>query len=277
MAQAGCGVDYEKSRLGSGITGNGFDKYTDYQFITIAPAVSYEVSKELSLGVAANFNFSSFATNAANSSYLETSGSNSMDHAYGGGFVVGAIYNLKKIAFGLSYTSKQWMGSFRKYQDVVPQLDLPQQIAAGIAFRPTDKWLIETDFKWINWKGSQVLREIPSEGGFGWEDQYVYAIGSQYQLTPKIALRAGYSYGKTPIREDRVFANALFPSTVEHHLGLGIGIKTSAKSDFSLTYEHGFKNELTDNGTGDSYSANGKGTKIDLVCNAIIAEWRVKF
>ena len=36
----------------------------------------------------------------------------------------------------------------------------------------------------------------------GWDDQVVYALGVAYQLSDKLALRAGFNYAASPIDED---------------------------------------------------------------------------
>jgi len=275
---AGCGVDYEKSRLSSAVTGNSFDKFTDYQFMTIAPAASYRLNDKLALGLAVNFDYSTFKSDTANSLNQETSGAKRKDDAYGAGFVLGAIYKLnQKVSLGLSYTSRQWMQKFAKYQDSVPRLDMAPSLAAGIGFKPNEKWLLATDFKWIDWNSIPLLKKQPAEGGFGWKDQYIYSLGAQYKLTPYLTLRSGYSYGNSPIADDKVFANALFPAVTEHHLAMGMGYKIGKNKELSLTYEHAFKNTVKDTGLGDTYSVNGKGTEIDLACDAIILEWSVLF
>ncbi len=275
---AGCGVDYEKSRVGSGFTSNEFDKYTDYKFMTLSSGLAYKVDEKLSLGLAANLDYSTFRSDVADSSFAETRGIRRVDQAFGGGFVLGALYKLnQELSLGLCYTSRQWMQEFAKYQDVVPRLDMPQELVVGVGYKLSDKWLWAFDFKWLDWNSVSTLREQPAEGGFGWRDQYVYCLGNQYQLTDKVALRMGYNYGRSAIPNDKVFANALFPAVTEHHAGIGIGVNTSKDSQLSFAFDHGFKNSMEDTGLGDSYSINGKGTKIDLTCNAFVLEWSKVF
>ena len=57
------------------------------------------------------------------------------------------------------------------------------------------KLLLEADVKWINWNGANGYDD------FGWGDQWVFAVGAQYQPIQKLFLRMGYNYGENPVNE----------------------------------------------------------------------------
>jgi len=67
---------------------------------------------------------------------------------------------------------------------------------------------------------------------FGWDDQIVYKVGAEFRPSDKLALRAGFNYGESPIKGgtilpatgmDAAFANYPFPAVSETHVTLGLG------------------------------------------------------
>ncbi len=73
---------------------------------------------------------------------------------------------------------------------------------------------------------------------FGWDDQVVYKVGVEFRPSDKLALRAGFNYGESPIQggnrlrisrwrydADAAFANYLFPAISETHVTVGLGYK----------------------------------------------------
>jgi len=58
-----------------------------------------------------------------------------------------------------------------KYSDVLEKTSGPPEYIAGVALRPTDKLLIESNAKFIHWRAIDIMNESPSNGGYGWEDK----------------------------------------------------------------------------------------------------------
>ncbi|MBM3582096.1 MAG: hypothetical protein FJX37_09045, partial [Alphaproteobacteria bacterium] len=78
------------------------------------------------------------------------------------------------------------------------------------------------DVKHIAWQSVKSIGgKEPADGGFGWHNQFVFAVGAAYEVTDKLTGRIGYNYGKSPIDEEHLFANFLFPAISEHHLTAG--------------------------------------------------------
>lgn len=118
----------------------------------------------------------------------------------------------------------------------------PQMVSAGLSWQVADRFRCLFQVDWINWADSfdeLVIRlnqgsNNDINGVLGtaniydvvplrWEDQFVYRIGVEFQATEAIALRAGYTYGQSPVP-----ANTLTPLTaaiMEHKLGGGLGWK----------------------------------------------------
>ena len=138
----------------------------------------------------------------------------------------------------------------------------------------------------INWKNAKGYKE------FQWKDQWVIAIGGEYKPIPKLALRAGYNYGKSPIRggaKDPNNANTIpnlaapfsdfriayfnligFPAITEQHITLGLGYEFTKTFSVDLAYKHAFKKTVkaTDNvGAGWQIEASNAQNAISIGLN----------
>jgi long-chain fatty acid transport protein len=199
---------------------------------------------------------------------------------FGIGATVGALYKLTdRVDVGASYSSQQYFqnteyrlpsGAIQNFPQPTGTatnqsngrfdlgLNFPQQWALGIAVRPIDRWLVSFDVKWINWesthdsvklKGEFMLNGVTPVDSislpFGWDNQWVFAVGSQYQLTDALAVRAGFNHAKAPIDEADVFNNLSFPAVVEDHLTLGATYRLGDNWELSTAYKKALKNELT--------------------------------
>jgi long-chain fatty acid transport protein len=149
------------------------------------------------------------------------------------------------------------------------EMDFPQQWAVGLAARPVDRWLVSFDVKWINWAATHDSVKLkgtfrldtdftadPTDPTinaislpFGWDNQWVFAVGTQYQITDTFAVRAGFNHAKAPIDEADVFSNIAFPAVVEDHVTLGATYRFGDHWEMSGAYKKALKNELT--GAGD--------------------------
>lgn len=200
----------------------------------------------------------------------------------GFGATLGVMYDVAKWAtLGAAYSSKQMFNDseFRVGTDDVKNfngatgqagtykmdLDYPQQAAIGVSLKPTKTLMIAMDVKWLNWSsthdkvdfkgpnGAFMTKDGPTNSttlDFGWEDQWIYALGIQYIPPIKgLALRVGYNYSKAPIDEADVFNNLILPALVEHHITCGIDYMLGEHWGVSLAYMKALKNDAT--GKGD--------------------------
>jgi long-chain fatty acid transport protein len=133
-------------------------------------------------------------------------------------------------------------------------MDAPQTLAVGLAWRPSPDLLIEGDIKHI-WfddvldsvkvnRPAGYAGPIPAAFNFGWSNQTVYAIGIQKDIGDKMQVRAGFNYGKSPIGSEDVNQNIGSLAVVEKHLSLGLSRKFSDKVTGSFSYVHAFENSV---------------------------------
>jgi long-chain fatty acid transport protein len=202
----------------------------------------------------------------------------------GYGFTIGGLYDATDwLTLGAMYSSKQsfddaefrvgtgdvqnFNGATGKAGTYKMDLDFPQQAALGIAVKPIEQLLVAFDAKWIDWSSthdevdfSGPSKSFDSNGDgvgdkssttldFGWDDQYVYALGIQYAVNEKFNVRTGYNYGKSPVQEEDVFNNLVFPAVVERHWTVGGDYQFGSHWGLGVTYMKAFKETVK--GKGD--------------------------
>jgi long-chain fatty acid transport protein len=267
---SGLGVDYRGSAIdvpdyymtGAPLVAG---DYTQLQIMKFAPTVAVQALDKLSIGLSLHIDYAS----------LDLRDGSSPNYGYG--FEAGVLCTpVDKISIGLTYVSPQTV-NHKNISDFDGngtrddlELEAPQQVGLGIAFEPLDKekLLIEADTKWINWSDAKGYKD------FDWEDQWVYAVGAQFKPVDKVSLRAGFNYGKSPLKEHDGFNGAFsmsnvqtvqdatlpnyyyetfriigFPAVVEKHITLGAGYQLTKVLTLNAGYMHAFKNTVSESGT----------------------------
>ncbi len=243
---SGLGVDYRDTDL-DGQPG----EYTHLAIMKFAPAIAFQPNNQVSLGFAPHINYSTLDLGYGNS------------FNYGFGAQVGAIYRpMDELSLGVTYISP--LNVDHENVTIDPstgnradlELESPQQIGFGVAFNLMgDQLLLEADAKWLNWADAKGYED------FDWDDQWVFAVGAQFEAMPNLFLRVGYNYGENPVNEHDGFAGGDptygfenlriigFPAIVESHLSLGIGYQFSSKFSMDLGYVHAFEKTIEESGT----------------------------
>jgi long-chain fatty acid transport protein len=259
---SGLGVDYRDTDLDQPIPAFGGNPlasgtFTQLQSMRFAPAIAYQPVAKWSFGLAGVLEY-------ANLDLGEGS-----DWSYGVGVQAGVTYKAANwLTLGLNYISPR----DTEFQNVADfdgdgdldnlRLDAPQELGLGAAVT-FGNFLFEADTKWINWSGADGYDD------FDWNDQYVFAIGGQWQALSKLYLRAGYNYAKNPLEDNDGFTPALtsvqgkqlpgyyfetfrvigFPAIVEQHLTLGLTYEFTPNFALNLGYVHGFEETFTETGS----------------------------
>jgi long-chain fatty acid transport protein len=255
---SGMGVDYSQVGMMPGLK---WDGYSNISFWQMAPLLAKNVNDKLSVGATLNIDYQSVAFKQRvmqGDTVLNNFDLSRSSSSFGFGFGVGLLYDVNdKITLGLNYKSKQNFSEL-KYQlakgDITNRgtalpggeykldLDFPQQLALGIAFKPTNRLTISSDIKWIDWSDTMGKLSVKGPGGLavpmdpGWEDQTVYALGVAYKVNNKLNLRAGYNYASAPIDENKVSSNLILPALVESHYSVGGDYKINKHWDVGLHY-----------------------------------------
>jgi long-chain fatty acid transport protein len=237
----GMGVDY-KSNLYGGRT------LTSYQNLRLAPAVAYKLNDAFSVGLTANLSWAQMKFDVA-------SGFGQVPHdtsnAFGAGATIGLkVTPVKDLAIGLAYETRTDFSDFKftipAHNAMTPtgpvpvpggtdalSFDQPAVASAGLAYRVAPPLLLAFDVEWINWSdvmgnnkpaytnNTQLTGAMPFN--MGWSDQVVFKIGAEVEAAHGVKVRAGFDYGKNPLKASRAFENIAFPAVAESHITLGLG------------------------------------------------------
>ncbi|UPR52962.1 outer membrane protein transport protein [Vibrio cyclitrophicus] len=121
-------------------------------------------------------------------------------------------------------------------------MDLALPATAEIAsfHQLTDKVAVHASINWTDWSSfEKLVADFPGEQSDtikmeNWEDNYRFAIGTTYQMTPKLALRSGIAYDTSAVSEEH--RTATIPETDRTWLSIGAGYQWSEQ----LTLDAGF-------------------------------------
>jgi len=282
---SGMGVDYRNKDP------NFLNMHTTFQFMRIIPALAYKVNDAISISGALHLAYGSLdmGANMCNATCWNAGGGQSQ--TYGIGAQLGVAYNMGDFVYaGLTYQSPVNMTYKRvfdsdgngQFEDF--KLTQPQELAFGVGVKPMDNLKVGMDIRWINWKNAKGYKE------FQWKDQWVIGLGGEFKPTQKLALRAGYNYGKSPIRGGAknpmnsnnipnfaapfsdfqiAFFNLIgFPAITEHHITLGLGYEFTKNFSIDLAYEHAFNKKVrAEDGSGMFVEAQNAQNAISIGLN----------
>lgn len=257
FAQGGMGVDYDEQVQ---TPGGADDLYSNVSYLKVTPTLAWQ-SRDTRLKLGASLNIGRVGNEIR---YFPNapSGISVKDLiAYGYGARLGFQYRIDDLVIGGAWLSKTDL-SFRDgdlsvggttYEAEMEGFDWPQQAGLGIAYNFGYAFRVAVDVDWVEW--SQAVDEVVLRGGptdivipMHWEDQWVYAIGAEWEFSDAWLLRAGYNHGDSPVPDETL--SPLFPAIIEDHATLGLGFRARAWQ-LDLAYEHGFKNTQTNPLSGD--------------------------
>ncbi|MEZ4598539.1 MAG: outer membrane protein transport protein [Syntrophotaleaceae bacterium] len=143
---------------------------------------------------------------------------------------------------------------------------LPQQLTAGIAWRISPAWVLETGVRWEDWESfddltidfNQPVSPLAiSTVSYprNWHSTWAYNIGTKYRASNRVALMAGYLYGENPI-PDSTFEPAI-PDSDTHLFTVGTELVFDR---LKLALAYGFQLQENRSKNSNQYGdiANGK-------------------
>jgi long-chain fatty acid transport protein len=272
----GFGVDYAQDNTNPvvGPRPQGFGQvYSNFSLMKVSPALAFEASDKLQVGLAVNVDWASLAVDpfpAAAPAFDPGTGSayysraTAADGAWGFGFQAGLIFKATdNFNVGLSYASKQSfqdfeynvvnenpnLANFGQARSITFGMDVPAVYAGGFAFE-ADKLLWTADAKYITYSKTEGFEKSGFDAtgavqGFGWEDIMVLATGIQFSPNDAFALRGGWNYSENPIPDEQSFFNIPAPAIVQQHATVGLGFVPVSGLHVDLAYYHVFENEIS--------------------------------
>ena len=278
IGEAGNRTDYHHARSTLAIFNNG-DRRAAEETAKMPLAYAYKFSNGVAIGAAVIPAFNMFRTDSLTLKLRTTKGNNRNDMAVGAGAALGIYKHWEKFGIGASYTSRTWMTNFHKYEHdlTTTPIDLPQQIQAGVSYRPWRPLEFVLDYKWIDWDAINLFGHETIRGGLGWKDQHLVKGGVLWDITGTWTARAGFSYGNTAVTARHAFANIMTPALASTHLGLGVSHKLSKHSVVHLSYSQCLPERRIENGRGDIFSHLGKGSMVSFQEHSLTAQYTYQF
>ena len=81
--------------------------------------------------------------------------------------------------------------------------------------------------------------------GLGWQNVFAVALGTQYQLTDFLSVRAGYTFSLNPIGNADTSYNIASPIIIQNSLALGASYDVTKALKLSVAYVHYFENAIS--------------------------------
>ena len=169
--------------------------------------------------------------------------------AWGIGFTLGWSGALASwLDGGLSYRSKSWTQPITEYRGLLPdhgRIELPPIFGGGLLVKPAADWRIGLEVQRYQYSAVHSFsnpidllysgRPLGSSDGpgFGWNDQTVYKIATDWKPIPRLTLRAGFQYSTHLIPRSQTLFNLLAPGTPRLHYTAGATFTIDRKSEVS--------------------------------------------
>jgi long-chain fatty acid transport protein len=270
-------TNYPHSRINPALLGvitNGnptrtefYDSGISYRIMNINLASSYEaIANKLYFGISPIIAHSVFRTNSATTTLKQTEGRRRANRSMGYGLRLGMHWHITpSLTYALTGQIPTFFANFQKYRDLLPgRMNFPPNFTTGIAWNFVSRLSLLLDYEYIWYRAIKVFKRQPAHSGFGWSNMHVIKTGLMYEFNEMWSGNVGYNYGKSPIKNNVVFANVLAPAVVEHHFAAGITFKPTQHHGFTLSGYYAPMHKQTEDGTGDACSHIGRGTKIGM-------------
>ena len=239
-------------------------------------SLAYELNKQHSFGASFIFGIQVFEAKGIQlfDPFTQTPGTDQgfsnqgYDWSVGGGLKFGWLGTFDDWQLGVSYQSRIYFENFEKYTELFAdngRFDTPPIFGVGISYKIEPTWTVALDIthtfyedvKAISNPGPNLAGDpngvmdpntqslgLPGGLGFGWENQTVFKIGTEYVFNDKWIGRAGWNYGKSPIDEDtQIIFNLIAPAISQNHLTLGGTYVLSPTMEINGSFVHAFEFE----------------------------------
>lgn len=153
------------------------------------------------------------------------------------------------VRLGVAGNAPIRMSNFEEYRGLLAErggFDIPASLQAGIAVGVMQNLTLLVDYKRI-WYGSvpSVSNASTNIGifpfgtengpGYGVRDVQVIKLGAEWQRSPGLTLRAGYSFNTHPIGSRDADLNIMTLGVVQHHITGGLKYQLTERLDLELS------------------------------------------
>ena len=133
---------------------------------------------------------------------------------------------------GQSASATSYNPQLRATSPVTTTITLPDSLALGVAWQPTEKLTVEFDAERTGWSSLQELEFNFHNSQFNnfnnkpeeknWHDAWCYKLGGQYAINKNLDLRAGVAYDNNPIPDSTL--GPMLPDSDRYNVTLGSGV-----------------------------------------------------
>lgn len=130
----------------------------------------------------------------------------------------------------------------------IRDFQMPAHLDLGVSARVTPKWQVAADVSVVYWRSvmANINVSFVADNGAGidislpqnYKNQTIVALGTSYDVTPKLTLRAGLRLASEALQPSLLFA--VIPATPKTHASVGLGYKLSERSRIDVAYSHAF-------------------------------------
>ncbi|MEH6501091.1 MAG: outer membrane protein transport protein, partial [Pseudoalteromonas distincta] len=254
---------------------------SEVQVVTLQPTLSYKVNDRVSIGFGPTINriegtlTSAVFTGTGSDGNVDIQGDD-----IGYGFNAGVLVDLSdSVALGVTYHSKvdyTLEGRTRVSGFPIPvngrydaelEVSTPESVDVSLTYAHDDFWTFYAGTTWTRWSQFDQLvienQNAPAifstvEEELNWSDTWAFAFGAAYQITPKVVLRTGLAFDRSPTND--VDRTVRIPVGNRKILSLGAG--WDATDDLTLDVAYAYLREdrasvsYEDSLTSPGYSAD---------------------
>ncbi|WP_447894410.1 OmpP1/FadL family transporter [Vreelandella sp. GE22] len=254
-APFGSKTDYEGS-----FQGRYFGDYTEVTVVSAQPTVSYRFNDQWSVGAGVSYNSvegelrrqipSGTGFNAATDVDSRVDGD---DEAWG--YNLGVIYQpVPETTLGLTYRSKvdytldgnfsatDPLGNVVRADNASLDLTTPETVNFSVTQQMSDRFKLMFGTSWVRWSQFDEIRVTGTDGGTitqetqNYSNAWAFATGGEYQLTPALALRAGFTLDFTPTND--AHRSVRIPSDDRRIFSLGAGWSPTPDLTLDVAYSY---------------------------------------
>ena len=231
--------------------------------INFQPTIAYKVNDQLSVAAGVDMTYAQVSLKKitygpTTSGYAEIGTLSTDGTATDFGYNLGLLWKpCSTVKVGVNYRSPiklkidgdaNWYwtsASISHYSSASTSIELPDALAFGVSYKPSDKLTIELDAERTGWSSYDKLELSFTNSTFAllnnnpdpknWKDVWAYKVGAQYALTPNLDVRAGYAFDKSPIPDSTLGPE--LPDSDRHNFSAGVGIhKNNVALDLAYMY-----------------------------------------
>jgi long-chain fatty acid transport protein len=230
-------------------------------YLTINPVIAWEILPNLSIAAGPTINYVNVELQSGFLSPAPGFGDTFTVKSQGwtAGFNAGILWKpIPQVQLGLSYrspTTVRLKGDvdykspvFNARYDASAHFDFPQNIIAGISFRPTPEWNLEFDIDWTGWNrlnSVEIHQDVPKGSTvpeivtipFNWQSSIYYEFGVTRYFGKHWSLSCGYIFNQNSV--PAADYQPLVFDQDRHFWSAGFGFR-GTHFDVDLAYQFGY-------------------------------------